>query len=86
MFCRDLTPDEANLGIIFNTPNQFMFIGNLQASLCVADAKLAIIFPLSKNSGVHCVHFRCERNGHGLTYDFCMNLIIFAEKTVSNDQ
>lgn len=63
-----------------------MFIGNLPACLCVADAKFAIIFPLSKNSGVHCVHFRCERNGHILTFDICLNLIIFAEKTMSNDQ
>ena len=63
-----------------------MFIGNLPACLCIADANLANIFSSSKKSGVHCVHFSCERNGHILTFDICLNLIIFAEKTVSNDQ
>ena len=57
-----------------------MFFGNLPASLCVADANLANIFSSSKNSGVHCVHFRCERNELIMPYDFRMKLIIFAEK------
>lgn len=57
-----------------------MFIVNLPASLCVADANLANIISSSKKSGVHCVHFRCERSELMMPYDFRMKLIIFAEK------
>lgn len=60
------TPNFANINIIFYATMDLpiKILSNFAASLCVADAKMAVFFEMTEKTGVHSVHFRCERYEH----------------------
>lgn len=67
MLCRVCsTPNIANLNIIFYATMDLpiKILSKFAASLCIADAKMAVLFEMAEKSGVHSVHFRCERYEH----------------------
>ncbi len=84
MLCRVCsTPNIANLNIIFYATMDLpikILSKFAAASLCVADAKMAVLFEMAEKSGVHSVHFRCERYERAFLYTILTRRTTFADK------